>query len=463
MAEQDYPPGIQTYIERGEQMTAAEAAQRALMRTMKFDTIAVHGIYGLEAALANQGSINEPAYLSSAQHFENSDHMEAALAYLMPSWAYSRIANPTLHYLEETLALLEGYGFAGEVSCCATGSGMAAIFLATNPFLLDQLPKGPLNIVVSSKCYGGSFMLFNERYARERGIDVRWVKDPLDLAEWESLVDQQTRFLFGEMPSNPTLAVFDICAVAQLAHRVGVPLIVDSTLATPALLRPLCLGADIVVHSVSKSMNAGGLAIAGAVIARHQIPSRVGPDEMRDNFALYLKLLPGRDFGPALSPLSALLILNDLHTLRSKLDLLSQNCLEVARFLEQHSRVTAVYYPGLPGDAGYPIASRLMRLVDTEDASGESLTRFGHLLSFRVKGGAAQTRLFFDRLQMIMRATDLGRIKSIATIPAISTHQQQGQQGRDLADIPVDLVRLNVGGEHPQDIIQDLDQALLGG
>ena len=125
MAEQDYPPGIQTYIERGEQMTAAEAAQRALMRTMKFDTIAVHGIYGLEAALANQGSINEPAYLSSAQHFENSDHMEAALAYLMPSWAYSRIANPTWHYLEETLALLEGYGFAGEVSCCATGSGMA--------------------------------------------------------------------------------------------------------------------------------------------------------------------------------------------------------------------------------------------------------------------------------------------------------------------------------------------------
>ncbi len=461
MAKEDYPPGVQNFIVRGQKMLADEATQRTRMRSKRFDTIAVHGIYGLEAALANQGSINEPAYLSSAQHFESSDHMEAALAYLMPSWAYSRIANPTLHYLEETLALLDGYGFDGEVSCCATGSGMAAIFLATNPFLIDSPSKGPFNIVVSSKCYGGTFMLFNERYANERGIDVRWVKDPLDLKEWESLVDQQTRFLFAEMPSNPTLAVVDICAVALLAHQLGVPLIVDSTVATPALLRPLCLGADIVVHSVSKSMNAGGLAIAGAVIARHQIPSRVGPDEMRENFALYLKLHPGRDFGPALNPLSALLILNELHTLRSKLDLLSQNCMDVARFLVQHSCVTTVYYPGLPDDAGHTVASRLMRLVDSENACDDALPRYGHLLSFRVKGGATKARNFFDHLQMIMRATDLGRIKSIATIPSISTHQQQGAQGRKLADIPGDLVRLNVGGEHPQDIIEDLDQALM--
>ncbi|WP_020675910.1 PLP-dependent transferase [Geopsychrobacter electrodiphilus] len=461
MAEQKYPPGIQAYIERGQQMAATEAKQRTLMRRKRFDTIAVHGIYGLEATLAHQGSINEPAFLSSAQHFENSDHMEAALAYLMPSWAYSRIANPTLHYLEETLALLEGYGFPGEVSCCVTASGMSAIFLATNPFLVEE-GQGPINCVVSSKCYGGSFMLFNERYAKERGIDVRWVKDPLDLGEWENLVDEQTRFLFGEMPSNPGLSVFDVCAVAQLAHQNGIPLIVDSTVATPALLRPLCLGADIVVHSVSKSMNTGGLTIAGAVIARHQILSLVGPDELKENFALYLKLLPGRDFGPALNPLSALFVLNDLHTLRSKMDLLSQNCLQVALFLDQHSEVTAVYYPGLPADSGHVVASRLMRLVDCESDSDTVSQRYGHLLSFRVRGGAAAARLFFDNLQMILRATDLGRIKSIATIPAISTHQQQGEQGRSLADIPVDLVRLNVGGEHPEDIIQDLDQALRG-
>ncbi|MCF6179900.1 MAG: PLP-dependent transferase [Geopsychrobacter sp.] len=453
------PSGIDVYIARGQQMVADAEARRETMRNKKFATIAVHGLYGLQEALVNQGSINEPLYLSSAQHFENSDHMEAALAYQMPSWTYSRIANPTLHYLEETLALLEGYGFAGQASCCVTSSGMSAIFLATNPFVGTQGSQR-LNIVVSSRCYGGTFMLFSERYEKERGIEVRWVTDPHDLAEWQGLIDEDTRFLFGEMPSNPGLSVFDIEQVARLAHQAGVPLIVDSTVATPALLRPLCLGADIVVHSVSKSMNTGGLAIAGAVISRHQIVSKVGSDELRENFALYLKLLPGRDFGPALSPFSALMVLKDLHTLRSKLDFLSQSCLQVAQFLAQHSGVTAVLYPGLPQDSGHKLAARQMQLVDSADKSGQPEQRYGHLLSFRVKGGAQHARQFFDRLQLIMRATDLGRIKSIATIPAISTHQQQGEAGRKLADIPADLVRLNVGGEDPLDIMQDLEQAL---
>ena len=134
----DYSEGVQQYIDRGAQMAADESAQRAIMRRMKFDTIAVHGLYGMSAALDNQGSIIEPAYLSTSQHFENSDHMEASLAYLMPSWTYSRIANPTVHYLEETLALMEGYGFDGEVSACATASGMAAVFMATNPFVVQD-------------------------------------------------------------------------------------------------------------------------------------------------------------------------------------------------------------------------------------------------------------------------------------------------------------------------------------
>ena len=279
---------------------AATAAHRARMRQMKFDTITVHGLYGMEAALQNQGSIIEPGYLSAAQHFENSNHMEAALAYLMPSWTYARIANPTQGYLEETLALMEGYGFNGEVSAVATSSGMSAVFMATNPFLaLDEdaraqngQKKRQMNIVVSAKCYGGSFMLFQERYARERGIELRWVRDPLNLEEWATQIDDQTRFVFGEMPSNPSIDVFDIPAVATLAHARQAPLIVDSTVATPALLRPLALGADIVVHSVSKSMATSGFAIAGAVVARHDIVSKFGPDEMRANFAMYVKLLP---------------------------------------------------------------------------------------------------------------------------------------------------------------------------
>ena len=464
-----HSPGVQAYVERGEAMSARLAAHRAAMRAKKFDTIAVHGVYGMEAALENQGSINEPLYLSSAQHFENSDHMEAALAYLMPSWTYTRIANPTIGYLEETLALLEGYGFDGEVSACATASGMAAVFLATHPFLaLNADPahsngRGtaePMNIVASAKCYGGTFMLFKERYGAERGVEVRWVRDEQNLEEWASRIDAHTRFVYGEMPSNPGLAVFDIAAVADLAHRHGAPLLVDSTIATPALMRPLCHGADIVVHSVSKAMTTSGFAIAGAVIARHNIVSRVGPEEMRANFALYAKLLPGRDHGPAMSPFAAMMILNDLRTLRDKVDRMSRNAMQVAEFLARHPAVEAVYYPGLPSFAGHALAQRYMWLADGEDDYGEPVNRYGHLMGFTVKGGAQAARQFFDRLQMVWRATDLGRIKTVATIPAISTHQQQGEEGRRLASVPPNLVRLSVGVEHPADIIADLERAL---
>ena len=436
------------------------------MRQKRFDTIAVHGIYDMQAALENQGSILEPLYLSPAQHFENSDHMEAALAYLMPSWTYSRIANPTLHYLEETVALLEAYGFDGEASACATSSGMSAIFMATNPFLVqpgDGRAAEPINIVASAKCYGGTFMLFTQRYAAERGVEVRWVADPLDLAEWASKIDRHTRFVYGEMPSNPGLAVFDIAAVADLAHQAGVPLIVDSTVATPALMRPMRHGADIVVQSLSKSMGSSGFAIAGAVIARHHLPSRVGPDELRANFAGYVKLLPYRDHGPSISPFNALMILNDLRTLRSKMDLMSRNAMQVANFLAAHPLVEDVAFPGLATNAGHDLAAHYMWLADGEDDYGAPVNRFGHLLSFTVRGGGQAARAVFDHMETIWRATDLGRIKSVATIPAISTHQQQGESGRALADVPGNLIRLSVGGESPIDIISDLDQALSSG
>jgi len=463
-----YSPGVQEYVQRGQAMIAAEAAQRRRMRKMKFDTIAVHGLYNLEAALANQGSINEPLYLSPAQAFENSDHLEAALAYLMPSWTYTRIANPTLHYLEETLALMEGYGFEGEVSACATASGNAAVFMATNPFLVDypagngRPSVGRPNFVSCAKLYGGSFMLFSQRYGAERGIDVRWVRNPLDLDEWAGKIDGNTRFIYGEMPSNPSLAVFDIPALAELAHRHGLPLIVDATVATPALLRPLSLGADIVVHSVSKSMATSGFAIAGAVVARHGIQSRVGPDEMRQNYAAYLKLYPFRDHGPGLSPFNALMVINDLRTLRARMDTLSRNTLQVARFLAGHPKVEAAFYPGLEDQPGYEVATRQMWLADGECDYGKPVNRYGHLLGFTVRGGLEAARRVFDGMQLIWRATDLGRIKSIATIPSISTHQQQGEAGRSLAEVPANLIRLSIGAENPVDIIEDLEQALGG-
>lgn len=444
---------LQTYVDRGAEMVAQREAAIAAMRGKRFDTIAVHGLYGAQAALTNQGSIVEPVYLSSAQHFESSDHLEAALGYMMPAWGYSRIANPTVGYLEATLAMLEGYGFEGGVSATATSSGMSAVFMATNPFL--SVEAGPdVNFVAAVKVYGGTYQLFSERYARERSVDVRWVNDTLDLAEWESRIDDNTRFLYTETPSNPGLAMSDIDALARLAEKYGLPLIVDSTLASPALMRPLCHGADIVVHSLSKVIGAGGMAIAGAVIARHGIRSRVGDDAMAEDFATWVKLWPGRDFGPSLSPMNAMLLLNELRSLRQRVDTMSANAMEVARFLTSHRRVSAVTYPGLEGTLHHEVARTHMRLVDSKEP------RFGTMMSFEVAGGAMAARSVFDRFEMIWRATDLGRAKTVAVIPAISTHQQQGDDARDAAGIPDNLIRLSVGLEHPEDIIADLNQAL---
>jgi O-acetylhomoserine/O-acetylserine sulfhydrylase-like pyridoxal-dependent enzyme len=337
---------------------------------------------------------------------------------------------------------------------------MAAVHVATSPFLAvdDRLARP--NIVVSAKCYGGTFMLFSQRYAVERGIEVRWVTDPLDLDAWASAIDDGTRFVYGELPSNPALAMLDVRAISAIAHAEGLPFIVDATVATPALLRPLAFGADIVVQSLSKSIGSSGLAIGGAVISRRDIPSRVGPDELRADAATWMKLLPGRDHGSgALSPLGATAILADLRTLRSRMDAWSRTAMRVARFLAAHPAVSGVAYPGLPEHPGHEIAVRDMQLVDG-DADGLPANRFGTLMSFTVAGGATAARRVFDHLELVWRATDLGRAKSVATIPAISTHQQQGEAGRAIADVSPALIRLSVGGEHPDDIVADLDRAL---
>ena len=452
--------GLDAWIARGRAMAEREERARGVARTRRFDTIAVHGLYDHLAAAANQGAIIEPAYLAPAQHFEDSDHLEAALGYLMPAWGYTRIANPTTHYLEETLALLEAYGTGLVASSVVTSSGMAAVHLATNALLtLDPARPGATpNLVSSAKCYGGTFMLFS-RYAAERGIGVRWIADPLDADAWAAAIDEDTRFLYAEVPTNPALAVADIPALAVLAHAHGIPLMVDSTVATPALLRPLGLGADIVIHSLSKAIGSSGLAIAGAVTARRDIPAKVGPDDLRADFAIHLKLLPGRDFGPALGPSAALALLSDLRTLRTRMDAWSRSTMAVAQFLEADPAVATVWYPGLASHAGHAVAARDFALADG-DADGRPAARFGTLLSFTLRGGLPAARRAYDRLDLVFRATDLGRVKSVAAIPSISTHQQQGEAGRAIADVDAGLIRLSVGGEHPDDVIADLAQAL---
>jgi O-acetylhomoserine/O-acetylserine sulfhydrylase-like pyridoxal-dependent enzyme len=465
MSDATTPSGVDRYLAAARSAAQRRAADVEAIRRCRFDTIAVHGLYTMGEALDfNQGSIIEPIYMSSSQTYRDSDEMEAALAYQIPTWCYSRIANPSIYYLENTLALLEAYGFDGEASCCATASGMAAIHTATEPFLAvdPARPDAKLNFVSTCQVYGGTYQLFNIRRMQERGIECRWVSKVADLDDWASKIDENTRFLYGELPSNPGQAFFDLAAVAALAHEHGIPLIVDSTVATPALLRPLCHGADIVVQSVTKSMTSSGFGISGGVIARKSLTSRFGSDGMRADFAGYLKQLPNRDMGPNLSPMNAILSLNDIRTLRSKMDLFSRSSMQIALWLQDQPDVERVEYLGLPGHPLHELASRYLFLVDAEHdvQYGEPVNRYGHLMSFRVKGGAAPTRRVFDALQRIWRATDLGRIKSVATIPAISTHSQQGEEARCMADIPPNLIRLCVGGEHPDDIMADLDQAL---
>lgn len=461
--EKHYGPGVARRFEIGAEIMAERQKQSDLIRKCKFDTIAVHGLYSMQEALErNQGAIIEPMYLSASQAYRDADEMEAGLAYLIPNWCYSRIANPTSYYLEWNLALMEGYGCDFETSCVATTSGMSAINMAADPFLVKQ-QRGtyePINFVSMVNIYGGTFQQWSVRKMQERDIEVRWVKNAADINEWAAKIDKNTRFLYGEAPSNPGLAFFDIRQVADLAHAHNIPLIVDSTIATPALLRPLQHGADIVVHSATKAMTASGFGISGALISRKNIITKIDNDAMKEDFATWVKFWPYRDLGPCISPFVALMTLNENRTLRSRIDLFSRNNMAVAEFLNQHPKVERVDYLGLPNHPLHELAKKYLVLVDSENEQGIGVNRYGYLMSFRIKGTRAATRTVFDSFQRIWRATDLGRIKTVATIPAISTHQQQGEEARSMADIPANLIRLSVGGEHPDDVIADLDQAL---
>jgi O-acetylhomoserine/O-acetylserine sulfhydrylase-like pyridoxal-dependent enzyme len=457
--------GVDYYKQAAMRAMQWHAANINNMKKCRFDTIAVHGIYSMQEALDfNQGSIIEPIYMSTSQAYRDSDEMEAALGYQIPTWCYSRIANPSMYYLEGVLALLESYNAGVDASCIATASGMAAIQSATDQFLVED-PKrsgAPMNFVATCQVYGGTFQQFAQRKEKERNIEWRRIINSNDINEWESQIDENTRFLYGEMPSNPSQAFFNIKKVIELAHKYGIPAIFDTTVATPALLRPLEYGADIVVQSVTKSLFTSGFGIAGAIIARKNITSNIDNPEMKADFCAYLKQLPNRDNGPNISPMNAILALNDIRTIRHRMDISSRSTMKIAEFMKQHKHIEGVDYLGLEEHHLHPVAKDYLFLVDAEhdEMYGSPQNRYGHLMSFKVKGGAANARMVFDAFQRIWRATDLGRIKSVATIPAISTHSQQGEEGRKLANIPPNLIRLCVGLEHPDDVIADLDQSL---
>jgi O-acetylhomoserine/O-acetylserine sulfhydrylase-like pyridoxal-dependent enzyme len=443
----------------GKEMIADRERKIKISKQRKFDTIATHGLYDVQQAISsNNASIMEPVYLTTAQAYHNSAELEAGLAYEMPNWCYSRIANPSNFFLEETTALLETYGSPIEATCCATSSGMSAIRTATEPFLAIDKNFPKPNIVSTAKVYGGTFQQFSIRREKEQGIEIRWVQHPEKFQEWEEKVDANTRLVYGEFPSNPAVAIFDIAIVAELAHHFGIPLIVDATCASPALTRPLMHGADIVVQSASKVIGANGTSIVGLLTAKKNIVSKTCCDEVRADFGSWVKFWPYRDNGPGLSPMSAILTLNDMRSLRMRIEQMSKSALKVAEFLEKHPKIDIVHYPGLTSYPAHEIAKRYMVLADSDE------NMYSFMMAFEIKekkeGDSVLSRKFYDALQLIWRATDLGRVKTVATLNAISTHQQQGEEGRKLAEIKPNTCRLAIGIEHPDDIIADLEQAL---
>ena len=455
---------VDEYYQAAEAILEQKNKMLSQIRKYKFDTIAVNGLYTTEEAIAhNQGALIEPLYMGVAQAYQDSNEWEGAFRYQVPSWCYGRYANPTVWYLEQVLALLEAYQTGYDASCLVTASGMSAIKLAADAFLVKQ-KKGPedINFVSSIQLYGGTFQQFVVRQKQDRGIDVRFVENQTDIQEWKEKIDENTRFLYTEAPSNPQLAFCDIEALVALAHEWEIPFIIDATCGTPALMRPIAYGADIVIHSLTKSIGASGLGMGGALISRKPIVTKIKNDNpyFTESFAEYIKWLPFRDTGPAAAPMNSYMFLNDLRTLRPRMDMLSQSCQKIAEFLEQHPQVYQVDYLGLLSSFQHDLAKKYMKLVDSDDGQGNELNRYGHLMGFRVDGPPENARKVFDNLKLIFRAGDLGRIKSMATLPALSTHLQPGEEFRAKADIPPQMIRLCVGAEDPADLMADLDQAL---
>ncbi len=459
-------PGMQRYIDKNNKYLAdRDRYIREEIKHWKFDTIAVHGLYTMQDAIEDyQGAIIEPIFMCSLQAYRDSDEMAAALAYLIPTWCYSRIANPSTYYYEWTLALLgrlrlrrRGRLLLHLVRHGGHYDGRAAVF---GPSGVEQVGASQFRRhgamlrrhvpAVQRPADGGTRHRMplgaRRNQSRRMGVEDR----PPHAISIRRVAQQSRPWIFrhssgGRLGAQPQRAV-------DLRHHDR----------HARLVAPICHGADIVVQSVTKTLSTSGFGVCGAVIARKNLTSNIDNDAMKADFASYVKYLPNRDYGPNLHPMQAVMALNDMRTLRSKVDLMSRSAMRVAQFLQQHPAIESVQYLGLPNHPLHKLASRYMWLVDAEhdELYEKPVNRYGHLLSFCVRGGAEAARKMFDKLQRIWRATDLGRIKSVATIPAISTHLQQGEKGRQLAHIPPNLVRLCVGGEHPDDVIADLERAL---
>ncbi|NYT37671.1 bifunctional O-acetylhomoserine aminocarboxypropyltransferase/cysteine synthase [Allopusillimonas soli] len=420
---------------------------------MKFETLAIHAGYQPDPTTK---SVAVPIYQTTSYAFDSTQHGADLFDLKVPGNIYTRIMNPTNAVLEERVAALEG-----GVAALVVASGMAAVTYA-----IQTIAQAGDNIVSVSKLYGGTYNLFAHTFPRQ-GLTVKFAPHD-DVAALESLIDEHTKAVFCESIGNPAGNVVDIEAIAEAAHRHGVPLIVDNTVASPALCRPIEYGADIVVHALTKYMGGHGTTIAGAIVdsgkfpwAEHKdrFPMLNEPDPSYHGVvyteafgpAAYIgrcRVVPLRNTGAALSPFNAFLVLQGVETLPLRMARHTENALAVARFLQQHDQVSWVQYAGLEDHPEHALAKKYF---DGKPAS---------ILSFGIKGGSAAGARFIDALKLILRLVNIGDAKSLACHPASTTHRQLNPDELAKAGVGEDMIRLSIGIEHIDDLIEDLEQAL---
>jgi O-acetylhomoserine (thiol)-lyase len=394
-----------------------------------------------------------PIYQTTSYVFRDTNHAAALFALGEPGNIYTRIMNPTQQVLEERVASLEG-----GVGALALASGQAAETVA-----ILTLAEAGSHIVSSPSLYGGTYNLFHYTLPK-LGIEVSFVDDPDDLAQWADAVRPETRAFYGETIGNPRGDVLDIAGVARVAHDHKLPLLVDNTLASPYLARPFEQGADVVVHSATKFIGGHGTAIGGIIVdgggfdfgASGRHPGFVEPDPSYHGLKYWEALGPGayiakarvqflRDLGPAIAPLNAFLLLQGLETLSLRMERHVANANTIAHWLEQRDDVSWVVYPGLSTSPWYARAQRVLP------------RGAGSILSFGIKGGAPAGRAFVEALELFSHLANVGDVRSLVIHPATTTHSQLTEAEQAATGVTPDLVRLSVGLETVEDLLADLD------
>ncbi|PHS74145.1 MAG: O-acetylhomoserine aminocarboxypropyltransferase [Porticoccus sp.] len=419
---------------------------------MKPETIALH--HGYEAD--NQHAVAVPIHQTTSFSFDNAQHGADLFDLKVAGNIYSRMMNPTCAVLEQRVAALEG-----GIGALAVASGMAAITYA-----IQTIAEAGDNLVSISELYGGTYNLLAHTLPRH-GIETRFA-DKDDFVGIEALIDDRTKVLYCESIGNPSGSVVDIKRLADIAHAAGIPLVVDNTVATPFLWRPIDQGADIVVHSATKYIGGHGTTMGGVIVDSGTFPwadqpkrfsllnepdvSYHGVSYTRDvgeaAFITRARVVPLRNMGAVLSAQAAWNLLQGLETLALRIERVCENTQKIAEYLQQHPRVSWVNYAGLPNHKDHALAQKYMN----GRASG--------ILSFGIEGGREAGARFYDALALILRLVNIGDAKSCAAIPASTTHRQLNNDELKAAGVSADMVRLSIGIEHVDDLMADINQAL---